>query len=124
MYKLLSAKAVGHFFQPDGEVGKCFGEYPPLFAVCSNGADLIDLLLAYITIKTDFPGNNIVMGRTLYTCVLCTIEMHDYILEIVGAEEYNRMMLETNKEGLSPFTLVATEYNSTSVNWGEWAAAP
>lgn len=116
---LLCAQAVGHFFQPGGDVGKYFGAFPLLFAVCSNGTHMVDLILKYaarinknkektpFSLFVDGHGNN-----ALHMCVLHNLQ--DMLLHIKSLckDEFYNLMKQENHDGLSPFTLAATENSS------------
>jgi len=82
--EFLSARTEGTFFQPadkDDTSATCyFGEYPILFAVCSNNMDILDLVLDFSSwdalFVQDSHGNN-----ALHLCVLHELQdMYAYVL--------------------------------------------
>jgi len=133
LIQLLSARTLGHFFQPHfTRIGVYFGEYPIHFAVCSNDLDILDLLVECdpnALFFVDSHGNN-----ALHLCVLHELErMFDYV--IIHAENiirgrlqdslgeappekvkhllYTQLIHIFNNESLTPFTLAAKSGKST-----------
>lgn len=97
---LLSARAVGSFFQPSlrGENTLYFGEYPILFAVCANDIRLVRLLLLgnpnYIFIR-DSHGNS-----CLHMCVLHNLPgMYNYLVDLAKEILKHNQMRENDDEG-------------------------
>ncbi|CAM9129482.1 unnamed protein product, partial [Ectocarpus fasciculatus] len=108
------AKTSGYFFQPDGIVGEYFGELPLLFAVSSNWPDMVELILKYspedaLWTSIDSHGNN-----ALHMCVLHDLhDMYQYIVKRVGSTNADKLEVELNIAGHSPFTLAAVTGDSS-----------
>lgn len=130
--ELLSARTLGHFFNPHkGSLGVYFGEYPIHFAVCSNTLEILDLLIEYnpfALFYVDRHGNN-----ALHLCVHHgLVRMYDYV--VMHAERiiektlkeknlsYSKADIDReldfhlvnvyNHDDLTPFTLAAAEGGS------------
>ena len=108
---LLSGRATGRFFSPDGAFG--FGEYPIFFAACTNQKDITEILLEAGGDISVTDGN----GSTVFHHLVKqgNLHMFDFLCEYYSShrEIYDPTKSlplpwkVVNNDGLTPFTYAA-----------------